>query len=320
MNILLTSAGRRVSLVRAFQAELASRHPNGRVFTADLVPALSAASQVADGAFQLPPVTAPTYVQALLTLCEREGVTCIVPTIDTELIVLAHHRDTFLKAGIQVIVSDVSLVEQCRDKYQTNALFADYQINTPILIDRHQPVFPLFIKPRDGSLSQDIHLIRRAEDLLPRFQDERFIWMQYCDKQDYEEYTVDLYYDRQHRLRCVVPRLRIEVRGGEVSKGQTRQNCLVKFFTERLGKLPGARGCLTAQVFLHRRLETVLGIEINPRFGGGYPLSYRAGANYPGWLIDEYIDDLPVERFDDWADNLLMLRYDAEILVYPPQT
>ncbi|RTZ49695.1 hypothetical protein EJ377_05105 [Chryseobacterium arthrosphaerae] len=58
-----------------------------------------------------------------------------------------------------------------------------------------------------------------------------------------------------------------------------------------------------------------MGIEINPRFGGGYPLSYLAGANYPEWLLKEYFMGHDIPYFEDWEDNLLMLRYDDEVLV-----
>ena len=69
----------------------------------------------------------------------------------------------------------------------------------------------------------------------------------------------------------------------------------------------------------NQSLETtwlrIVGIEINPRFGGGYPLSYLAGGNFPKWLIEEHLLHKEVSYFEDWKDNLLMLRYDAEVLI-----
>ena len=69
------------------------------------------------------------------------------------------------------------------------------------------------------------------------------------------------------------------------------------------------------QFFFNQVTKRIIGIEINPRFGGGFPLSYEAGANYPSWLIKEYILGENVEYFDKWDENLLMLRYDNEVLV-----
>jgi carbamoyl-phosphate synthase large subunit len=142
------------------------------------------------------------------------------------------------------------------------------------------------------------------------------MFLEYLDPKEHIEYTVDLYYDRHSELKCVVPRQRIEVRGGEVSKGVTRKNFLVKYLPEKMNRLEGARGCLTLQVFVNTQSSKVTGIEINPRFGGGYPLSYLAGANFSKWIIDEYFFNKKIDYFDGWEDNLLMLRYDDEVLVH----
>jgi carbamoyl-phosphate synthase large subunit len=84
---------------------------------------------------------------------------------------------------------------------------------------------------------------------------------------------------------------------------------------ERFGKVAGARGCITMQIFVHRQSQTVYGIEINARFGGGYPLSYEAGANFPGWLIQEHFFGVRNEFFDGWENDLTMLRYDEHVVV-----
>ena len=74
---------------------------------------------------------------------------------------------------------------------------------------------------------------------------------------------------------------------------------------------------MTSQFFKHKNNNSIYGIEINPRFGGGFPLSYLAGANFPKWIIQEYLFDLEIEEsFDVWENNLLMIRYDDEILVH----
>jgi carbamoyl-phosphate synthase large subunit len=81
-------------------------------------------------------------------------------------------------------------------------------------------------------------------------------------------------------------------------------------------KCKGFKGCITLQVFRKNGTNELTGIEINPRFGGGYPLSYSAGANYPGYLIKEYLLNEKIEFYDEWISDLLMLRYDDEIIIY----
>lgn len=315
-RVLITSAGRRVSLVRAFQYELSQRDPDGQVLACDLRPGLSPACQVADGSFAVPRADDPHYADVLLEECLNRSVRVVVPTIDTELQALAAARTRFAEEGVQVVVSSPELVATCRDKRLTSALFRERGIEVPRVVDRHRPTFPLFVKPYDGSRSTDALLIRRPDELLDRHVgDERLMFMEYLDPDRYEEHTVDLYYDRGHRLRCAVPRRRLEVRTGEVTKALTSRNVLVPFLMERLASVEGAVGCLTAQFFLGPDTGRIVGIEINARFGGGFPLSYRAGANYPGWILDEHLAGDDVATFDGWRDGLLMLRYDEEIVV-----
>jgi carbamoyl-phosphate synthase large subunit len=317
MNILITSAGQRVSLVRAFQRELYNIYPGQEVFTTDLCPQLSPACQVSDKYFQVRKVTDPAYVEELIQLCRRYHIKMVVPTIDTELLVLAQHREMFRKENIHVIISSPAFIETCRDKRKTNSFFQERGLMVPAAIDKYNPVFPLFIKPYNGSLSVDTYIIRAKEELQAHhLNNDRFLFMEYLDKQDYDEYTVDLYYNRTGHVKCIVPRKRIMVRAGEVSKGITCKNGLVDTLREKLSYIPGAAGCLTAQFFLHKTSEQLIAIEINGRFGGGYPLSYRAGANYPQWLIEEYFNGKEIVYTEDWEDQLLMLRYDAEVLVH----
>ena len=103
---------------------------------------------------------------------------------------------------------------------------------------------------------------------------------------------------------------------GEINKGLTCKNKLVSLLKNKLNHIEGAVGCLTVQVFLNENTGRIVAIEINPRFGGGYPLSYRAGANYPLWLINEYFSDQNIAYTEDWEDHLLMLRYDDEVIVH----
>lgn len=317
MNILITSAGQRVSLVQAFQTELTKLVPNGKVLTVDLNPILAPACHVADGYFQVPRVTDKNYIDTLLQICLENQIKLIVPTIDTELLILSEHHELFKNHGIAISISDAELIRKCRDKRLTHDLFTEYGIDIPRQFDRDNLQFPLFAKPYNGSLSKGIFVAKSAVDLTEEnLNNPELLFMQYISPEEYDEYTVDCYFDKHSVLKCVVPRKRIFVRAGEINKGVTKKNQIIDVLTEKLSHLKGARGCITVQVFYHKTQFNVLGIEINPRFGGGYPLSYLARANYPQWLIKEYFFNETIPVFGDWEDNLLMLRYDAEVLVH----
>jgi carbamoyl-phosphate synthase large subunit len=144
---------------------------------------------------------------------------------------------------------------------------------------------------------------------------EKFMFMELVDTSKYKEYTVDAYYNKYGTLICAIPRERIFIRCGEVNKSRTAKNILHDIMFSNLSNLQGARGCVTLQFFLNEDNGDYYGIEINPRFGGGYPLSYYAGGNYPKWIIEEYLYGQEIAVNTLWKDGLLMLRYDDEIIV-----
>lgn len=316
MNILITSAGQRVSLIKAFQTELRKIEPSALVITTDLNPKLSPACQIADQFFQVLPVTHENYISDLLSICLANSVNIVVPTIDTELQALANHKEEFATHGVKIIVSEKDLITRCRDKRLTNLLFNEKSIAIPVQYTVDNYKLPVFIKPVDGSLSKGIGIAISEDDLTNYdIYNDRIMLMEYVDPSEYSEYTVDAYYDKSSNLKCMVPRKRLQVRAGEVSKALTKKNLVYFELVKKLAYLQGAMGCLTIQVFYSETNKNLLGIEINPRFGGGYPLSYLAGANYPKYILKEYLLDQPIPFNEDWDNNLLMLRYDAEVLV-----
>lgn len=317
MNIIITSAGQRVSLVKSFQKELRDLDLDVKVYTADLNPMLAPACHISEMYFKVPAVTNPNYIEELLNICLDNDIKLVIPTIDTELKVLASNSDKFQAYNIQVLISDLSLVQKCRDKRQTNDLFIKHKIPVPEQYTSDNLKYPVFVKPYDGSRSEGIFIAKHSGEIETKhIRDEKLMFMEYISDAEYDEFTVDCYYDKGSILRCVVPRQRIAIRAGEVLKGITKKNIIVDLFKENLANIEGARGCLTIQVFLHKKLMSIKGIEINPRFGGGYPLTYLSGANYTKWVIEEYLLNQEVEDFYDWEDNLLMLRYDAEVLIH----
>ncbi|MEY4964030.1 MAG: hypothetical protein RLZZ323_1349 [Bacteroidota bacterium] len=317
MNILITSAGQRVSLVRAFQTEIKRKFQFSKVYTVDMNPKLAPACIISDGYKKVDRVSNINYIEDLIEICNEWQIKIVVPTIDTELLILSQNKERFNKLGIKIIVSDEKFVTICRDKRLTNLFLIDKKIDIPKQYNKSNLEYPLFIKPYDGSLSKDIFLINKEEELTEfHLQNNKLMFMEYIDTSLYDEFTIDTYYDRKSELKCVVPRKRIAVRSGEISKGLTCNNFLVDYVINKLSVINGAIGCLTIQVFFNEKTQRVVGIEINPRFGGGYPLSYLAGANFPKWIIEEYLLEKNVSYYDKWESNLLMLRYDDEVLVH----
>ncbi len=316
-NIIITSAGQRVVLTEIFKDSAKELGLASKVYTTDMNPKYAPAGYVSDGCFPVCRCTDSNYASQLLEICLKNEVQIVVPTIDTELQVLSVNKPLFRNKGIQIIVSDSCFIDSCRDKRKTSSFFNSLDINVPKQIDLNHPSFPIFAKPYDGSLSTNLHVIRSEKDLTEEILgDSKLIFMEYIDKTDYVEYTVDMYYGRDNYVKSIVPRERIKVRAGEINKGITRKNYLVGFLKERMNHLEGVEGCICVQLFYRESDHSVLGIEINPRFGGGYPLSYHSHANFPLYILKEYLLDQEIQYSDAWLDKTLMLRYDREIIIY----
>ncbi|KYJ86915.1 ATP-grasp domain-containing protein [Sulfurovum riftiae] len=310
-NILITSAGRRVSLVKIFQDTIKKFYKNGKIFTTDMNPKLSSACQVSDGYIKVPRVTDEKYLDIVKNFCKQNDISVIVPTIDTELHILAQVKDDFFKEDIFIAVSSISICETFYLKDLTEKFFIDNGFDTPKGIDdiRHCS-YPIFAKLNNSSCSvgaQVVYTLNAAEDLA---RDRNYIFQEYIQG---DEFTVDVFIDRYGSVISIVPRQRLEVRAGEVSKARTVKNQSILQAVKELCKvLDGVYGCITIQLF--QTGNRIVFIEINPRFGGGYPLSFHAGANFAEYLIKDYLGEKLVYN-EDWQDNILMLRYDAEVIV-----
>lgn len=314
MNILLTSAGRRVSLLNAAKETLKIYSPTSSVHAIDLNPSMSAACQIADSASGTPRVTDPSYSDFLLDYCIEQQISLVVPTIDTELSILAQLKESFSTYGITIAISDKLICDTFYLKRSTHDFFNSHGFNTPaIIIPSPESTFPLFAKLDNSSCSigaQKINDISEAKYLLSLGQD--YVFQELIEG---DEYTVDFYITRTGEPAMIIPRKRLEVRAGEVSKSVTCKDREIIQTVEALCKiLKGAWGPMTLQLFKTTDNELSL-IEINPRVGGGYPLSYHSGMNIFDLLLRE-IRGESITYSDNWEDGLTMLRYDAEVLVH----
>lgn len=319
MNVLISSAGRRVALADCFRQSFAELGMPGRVVAIDATP-YSPAGQVADAYHVVPRCTHPDFLSEVLGVCEREDVNLIVPTIDTELPIYAAARDEFNKRGVHVNVSSPATVEISGDKVQTYNWLASSGFPVPrqstpegVLENRDGWAPPFIVKPRDGSASVGLRLVESFKELeLTCCRTEGLILQELISG---SEHTVNVFVDGQSHCLCAVPHLRMEVRGGEVSKGITVRNPGMIALVSRIAEtLPGAYGAMNIQCFLTPGGGVVI-IEMNVRFGGGYPLSHRAGAHMTTWLIEEAMGMKPCGPFNQWEDDLIMLRYDEAVFV-----
>ncbi len=314
--VLFTCIGRRVSLLESFRRAAKQLKINAAFFGTDTTD-LSSALQLCDEGFLVKPTTHPGYIGQLLSIVKANKVKLLVPTVDLDLKVLARNKPKFATAGCRVLVSAPEVIDICQDKRKTYQFLAKNSFDTALTMSVRSALskkklnWPCFIKPWDGYAGRGNAVVNNRTELL--FYAKRIpnaICQEFIEG---TEYTCDVYIDFGMKVRCVVPRKRIEIRAGEVSKGQVVKNPRIMSNAAKLVETLGAGpGVITLQLFLTDD-DRVKFIEINPRFGGGAPLSIKAGANFPKWILQEESGKKPNIRFDDFKDDLIMLRYDSEV-------
>lgn len=311
MNVLVTSASRKVWLVRAFQQALAEEG-GGSVIAVDASP-YSAALYVADKAYSVPHGLGEDFLQRVLEIGRAENVKLIVPTRDEELWVFAEAKSLFADAGITIMVADKSVVELCQDK----RVFIDHclrnGLSVPAVLEppAGEIAFPVFVRARFGKASRAAHRVDSPDELQYLFSKLNDpIVQEYIEA---PEYTVDLFSDFAGRVKSVVPRLRMSTFGGESFIGKTVKHPEVVRETIRLAKTFGLVGFNTVQCFWHE--DSVKFIEVNPRLGGGANLSFEAGADTPRMALQMMAGKEIVYSPEAYKDGYVMLRYTEDVFV-----
>lgn len=319
LNILLSSAGRRVALVGCFREALSELGLRGKILTIDA--SLDApAAHLADGFWQVPPCDNPTFIPVVLDICRRQRVRIVVPTIDTELPVYAARKHLFREVDTTVCVSGLETIGLCADKVCTHRWLVKNGFPTiqqeaadSVLSSPRDWQLPVIVKPRNGSASKGVRRVNSLEELrLISLNETGFLVEEMASG---EEHTINVFVDRKGKCLCAVPHRRLEVRAGEVSKALTVKHEEMMELGRKVAEyLPGAYGPLNVQCFCSGKADMTI-IEVNARFGGGYPLAHRAGAHFTRWILEEALGLQPTSSFDDWQDDLAMLRYDEAVFL-----
>lgn len=278
IRILVTGAGRRVELLKAFRQAALVLNMELKLYGADMA-GTAPALLYCDHIRRVIAMRDPAYIDQLLDISRSDGIDLLIPTIDTDLLILSENKQRFEDIGTRVLVSRPEMIRICRDKNLTSQFFVDCGLKAPMPVNDYKAYnagYPAFIKPKDGSSSINAFKVNNEEELAEyasRIED--YIVQPFVDG---TEYTIDIFCDFEGNPISVVPRERMAVRAGEVLKTKI---CMDRKMIEEAGKLIRVfRPCgpLTVQLIREKTTGEDYYIEINPRFGGGAPLSMKAGA------------------------------------------
>lgn len=299
-----------MELIRLFRKAMRS-FSDGRVIGAD-INALAPAMIEADKGYVVPRCDDPGFIPAILDICKLEKIDLVIPLIDPELSTYAESSDIFLQSGVTVLISEPRTVEICSDKTLTARFFKEAALpylKTGLILEDgcvEDIEFPAVLKPCRGSGGKDVFLVSNQDELkvLAKLVQEPVLQQ----RAEGQEITVDCLVDFNNNPLRIVARERLEIRAGESSKGRTFKDKSLLELVEKLLVTLKAIGPITIQCFRHNS-EYVF-TEINPRFGGGYPLSHAAGANFP-WLIMAMCKDIAIDvQLDDYMPDIYFSRFD----------
>jgi carbamoyl-phosphate synthase large subunit len=316
VNVLFTSSGRRVELLRAFRQALEDTGLSGRLIATDIDP-LAPALQVADQSFIVPPLSEPDYIPTLVRLCHQEAIRLVFPLIDPDIPALAQARAAFESEGARVGVVSPEIADLTRDKWKTYEWFQTHNVPTPrTWLGRDLPeqglTYPLFVKPRFGSAGKQGF---RADS--PR---QLAFYLDHVDEPVAQEWiqgpeiTSDVFCSLEGEVWAIVSRERIEVRWGEVAKGRTIHHEAIRHACLTIAQDMGVIGPITVQCMLGG--DQPLFTEINARFAGGAPLAFAAGVPAPRWYLEEAAGRKPrPPALGEYRSGIYLTRYDSSFLM-----
>ncbi len=319
MKILLAAIGKRVQLIKHL------RNTNYVVGTDanDLAPA----KFFVDAFYKVPRYNCEDYIDCIIDICKREKIDMLIPLFEKEFLLFCDNRHRFLEIGVILLLSSKKIIEICNDKLKTYNFFIHYGINTPLTyttekvkeeLSKNRISYPLIIKPIDGMGSKKVFLARNKREM------EFFI--EYVDKPIIQEfvsgveYTVDVLCDLEGHPISIVPRERIEVRAGEVSKSRSvkhegiiQETLKLCNSFKKIEKGLKAIGPLTIQCIVTHD-NKIKFIEINPRFGGGVPLTFESKVDY-GRYLNLMKDGELIKPAIGKFNEVTMLRYDDAVFI-----
>lgn len=313
-RLLLLNAGTRNSLIKQF---IASFDGEAEILTSDsfeLAPALYEACE----AFLIPNFKEEDYSQKILEICKNNKVDAVISLLDPDLSILSKNRELFLDNNIIPIISSHDLVELCFDKYELAKRLSNLGLNTVPSFDCPKSYleaelsfakFPAMVKPKRGSGSAGLNIIRDKEDLQTFFNksENKDAWI----IQPYlkvKEYGADLYFNIDDgNLVDYFVKEKVKMRAGETDKSIAIKDERIFSCIKKLSECFDFRGPIDVDIFLCD--GEIMISEINPRFGGGYLHAYAAGVKFPEYILRNLRGENLAEQPCRYQEGSVLMKY-----------
>lgn len=255
--------------------------------------------------------TDPKVVKDIVRVCHEYDVDIMLPFVDGAIEIAAACREHLPEVFIPV--TDFETARVMFDKVEAAKAFKEAGLPIARTYSVLSAEMPAIAKPRHGSASRGIKVFHNIDDLMHLDNLSDYIVEEYIENR--EEYTVDCYVSMKGEILTIVPRARLEVMGGEVTRTITCRNHILDEMSRKVIDHFKLRGPVTLQYLHDLDKDRYLLMEVNPRLGGGVVCSIYAGAPITDYIIDE-ARGIELHPCNDWAYNTLMARYQKEAIFY----
>lgn len=311
MNLLFSCIGKRGYIADFFREHLTDQD---RIIATSNTP-WTAGFGSCDEAHLMPDIADDGYPQAVIELCRERSIDALFSFFDPDAHRLSEFRPDLQAVGTVPVIPPQTAANICFDKYRTFEFLRANGFTTPdTYIDLQEALtavgngslrYPVVVKPRTGFGSAHTYVARNERELEVFFDIGPPMLIQ--EKLEGEAYDFDICSDFDGKPVSVVLWRKLRSTLGETDQVITCKDEALLDLGVRLGNTIQNVGPMDVDLFLTADGHASI-IEMNPRFGGGYPASHLAGADFPGLLL-KLIRGEPIEaRIGDYRENVVMMK------------
>ena len=311
-SVLLTSASRKIPLLRALKQTTMRIDRDLRVVAGDMDP-MAISRYEADDFWQMPRLE-DGILSELIDGCRSRGISIVLPSRDGELDFWARHREAFSKADIEVIVSSSEAIARCRDKLAF-ARFG-HDVGLPMI-----PTYktlegfgngPFVVKERFGAGSRGLGLNLDSRQAIEHAKGlEEPVFQPFVSG---PEISIDGWVNTLGQVVGVVLRRRDRVVSGESQVTTTFQDAALESKAIQILTALQLRGPVVLQaIVVDGKLQV---IECNPRFGGASTTSIAAGLDSLYWSLTEAIGYTEFPAFHRIPGEVRQIRMSVDRVIY----
>ena len=262
-----------------------------------------------------PRVDSPKYINFLLQHLKQNAIDVLIPTIDSEIELVAKHADRIREAtGCKIFVNSIESTAITQDKYQTYEFLMSEDFSTPrtYLFDEYfetsEIQFPCLLKPKRGAGSKGISLVQTVAELEYFQRDSNYIIQEFISG-DFQELTCGVYLSSSEEVMGVSVLSR-ELRNGSTMFAERIINLDIEAEVIQIAQALKTRYLNVQAKYDGKRLYV---FELNGRLSGTTSIVSRI-FNAPAMFIREEVLHEPISRVES-NETFIALRYQDEIFI-----